>query len=56
MIEYIFNILFQVLWWDTKKLSEPVDTLILDIEKKGRIENALGAMTLEYESTIVSKQ
>ncbi|CAF0850563.1 unnamed protein product [Adineta steineri] len=45
----------KVLWWDTKKLSEPVDTLILDIEKKGRLENALGAMTLEYEPTIPTK-
>ena len=44
----------KVLWWDTKKLSEPVETLILDIEKKGRIENALGAMSLEYEPTIVN--
>jgi hypothetical protein len=31
-----------------------VETLILDIEKKGRLENALGAMSLEYEPTIVS--
>ena len=45
----------KVLWWDTKKLSEPVETLILDIEKKGRLENALGAMSLEYEPTIVSR-
>lgn len=43
-----------MLWWDTKKLSEPVDTLILDTEKKGRLDHALGAMTLEYEPTIVS--
>ncbi|CAF3414406.1 unnamed protein product [Rotaria sp. Silwood1] len=45
----------KILWWDTKKLSEPVETLILDIEKKGRLENALGAMSLEYESTIPTK-
>jgi hypothetical protein len=32
-----------------------VETLILDIEKKGRLENALGAMSLEYEPTIVSE-
>ncbi|CAF1270672.1 unnamed protein product [Rotaria magnacalcarata] len=45
----------KVLWWDTRKLSEPVETLILDIEKKGRLENALGAMSLEYEPTLPTK-
>ncbi|CAF3700183.1 unnamed protein product [Rotaria sp. Silwood1] len=45
----------KVLWWDTRKLSEPVETLILDIEKKGRLENALGAMSLEYEPTMPTK-
>ncbi|CAF0762156.1 unnamed protein product [Didymodactylos carnosus] len=45
----------KILWWDTKKLTEPVETLILDVEKKGRLESALGAMSLEYEPTIPTK-
>ncbi|KFV15406.1 Dynein intermediate chain 2, axonemal, partial [Tauraco erythrolophus] len=37
----------QVLWWDIRKLSEPTETLVLDITRKGLLENALGAVTLE---------
>ena len=47
--------LFQILWWDTRKLAEPVETLILDSDKKGQLDTAYGAMTLEYEPTIVSR-
>lgn len=56
LFSQIEKIVIQILWWDTRKLSEPVETLILDIEKKGRLENALGAMSLEYEPTIVSEE
>lgn len=43
----------QVLWWDYRKLQDPIETLTLDPEKKGDIRNALGAMVLEYEPTMV---
>lgn len=44
----------QVLWWDIRKLSEPTEMLVLDITRKGLLENALGAVTLEFEPTMVS--
>ena len=44
----------QVLWWDYRKLQDPIESLVLDPEKKGDIKNALGAMVLEYEPTMVS--
>lgn len=44
----------QVLWWDIRKLSEPTETLVLDITRKGLLENALGAVALEFEPTMVS--
>ncbi|EOA93759.1 Dynein intermediate chain 2, axonemal, partial [Anas platyrhynchos] len=43
----------QVLWWDIRKLSEPTETLVLDITRQGLLENALGAITLEFEPTMV---
>ena len=43
----------QVLWWDYRKLQDPIEMLVLDPEKKGDIKNALGAMALEYEPTMV---
>ncbi|CAF4145298.1 unnamed protein product, partial [Adineta steineri] len=45
----------KIFWWDTRRLSEPVETLILDIDKKGRIENSYGAMSLDYEPTMPMK-
>ncbi|KAG8129229.1 hypothetical protein E2320_015939 [Naja naja] len=45
----------QVLWWDIRKLSEPTETLVMDISRKGILENALGAIALEFEPTMVSK-
>ncbi|NXE14387.1 DNAI2 protein, partial [Lophotis ruficrista] len=45
----------QVLWWDIRKLSEPTETLVLDITRKGLLENALGAITLEFEPTMPTK-
>ena len=44
----------QVLWWDYRKLQDPIESLVLDPEKKGDLKNALGAMVLEYEPTMVS--
>ena len=40
-------------WWDTKKMSEPVDTLLLDLEKKGRVPYASAITRLEYDPSIV---
>lgn len=48
------NLLFQVLWWDIRKLGEPTERLILDPTKKLNIDNALGGISLEYEPTMVS--
>ncbi|NXR10247.1 DNAI2 protein, partial [Semnornis frantzii] len=45
----------QVLWWDTRRLSEPTETLVLDITRRGLLENALGASTLEFEPTMPTK-
>uniref|UniRef100_A0A8C0HS99 DNAI2 protein n=1 Tax=Buteo japonicus TaxID=224669 RepID=A0A8C0HS99_9AVES len=45
----------QVLWWDIRKLSEPTEMLVLDITRKGLLENALGAVTLEFEPTMPTK-
>ncbi|XP_006886454.1 PREDICTED: dynein intermediate chain 2, axonemal [Elephantulus edwardii] len=45
----------QVMWWDIRKLSEPTELLILDITKKEMLENALGAISLEFESTLPTK-
>lgn len=44
----------QVLWWDTRKLVEPVESLTLEYPgyKPGVI---LGGITLEYESTMPTK-
>lgn len=44
----------QVLWWDYRKLQDPIESLVLDPEKKGELKNALGAMVLEYEPTMVN--
>jgi dynein intermediate chain 2 len=42
-------------WWDTRKLSEPVEELILDITKQLDLNSALGAICLEYEPTMPTK-
>lgn len=43
----------QVLWWDIRKLSEPTERLVLDPSKKWNLDNALGAISLEFETTMV---
>uniref|UniRef100_A0A8D0HGS3 Dynein intermediate chain 2, axonemal n=1 Tax=Sphenodon punctatus TaxID=8508 RepID=A0A8D0HGS3_SPHPU len=45
----------QVLWWDIRKLSEPTETLVMDISRKGILENALGVISLEFEPTMPTK-
>lgn len=34
-------------------MSEPTERLVLDPSKKGKLENALGAISLEFETTMV---
>lgn len=43
----------QVLWWDIRKLGEPTEKLFLDPTKKQDLTKAQGAMSLEYEPTMV---
>ena len=45
----------QVLWWDTRKMGEPTESLVLDPTKKQDLTKAQGAMSLEYEPTMVKK-
>ncbi|XP_074543645.1 dynein axonemal intermediate chain 2-like [Halichoeres trimaculatus] len=45
----------QVLWWDVRRLCEPTDRLVLDLSKEGNLDRALGAVSLEYESTMPTK-
>lgn len=42
-----------IYWWDTKKMNEPVDQLLLDLERKGRKEHASPITTLDYDSSLV---
>jgi len=44
-----------VKWWDTRKINEPVEELILDITKKENAHLALGAVSLEFEPTMPTK-
>uniref|UniRef100_A0AAQ4RIS7 Dynein, axonemal, intermediate chain 2b n=1 Tax=Gasterosteus aculeatus aculeatus TaxID=481459 RepID=A0AAQ4RIS7_GASAC len=45
----------QVLWWDVRKLSEPTERLVLDPSREGNPERALGAISLDFESTMPTK-
>ncbi|XP_036197654.1 dynein intermediate chain 2, axonemal [Myotis myotis] len=45
----------QVMWWDIRKLSEPTEVVIMDITRKEQLQNALGAISLEFESTLPTK-
>uniref|UniRef100_A0A3B1IM08 Dynein, axonemal, intermediate chain 2b n=1 Tax=Astyanax mexicanus TaxID=7994 RepID=A0A3B1IM08_ASTMX len=45
----------QVLWWDIRKMSEPTERLVLDPSKKGKLDQALGAISLEFETTMPTK-
>ncbi|KAG9337234.1 hypothetical protein JZ751_029519 [Albula glossodonta] len=46
---------YKVLWWDIRKLSEPTERLVLDPSRKGNLDNALGAISLEFETTMPTK-
>ncbi|KAF6093358.1 dynein axonemal intermediate chain 2 [Phyllostomus discolor] len=43
------------MWWDIRKLSEPTEVVIMDITKKEQLDNALGAISLEFEATLPTK-
>ncbi|XP_061597734.1 dynein axonemal intermediate chain 2-like [Cololabis saira] len=45
----------QVLWWDVRKLSEPTERLVLDLSREGNIDRAVGAVSLEFETTMPTK-
>ncbi|XP_060948510.1 dynein axonemal intermediate chain 2-like [Limanda limanda] len=45
----------QILWWDVRKLSEPTERLVLDLGREGNLSRALGAISLEFESTMPTK-
>lgn len=36
-----------------RKLSEPTDRLVLDLGREGNLDQALGAVSLEFEATMV---
>lgn len=42
----------RVMWWDIRKLGEPVETLLLEFAGY-RSGQKLGGISLEYESTMV---
>ncbi|XP_022829905.1 dynein intermediate chain 3, ciliary isoform X2 [Spodoptera litura] len=48
-----------VKWWDTRNMSEPTDSMIIDIVKAvtdtPSIDNAIGISALEYEPTIPTR-
>lgn len=43
----------QIYWWDTRKLNEPIEKFIFDLEKKERSKYAIGITKLQYDSSIV---
>lgn len=47
----------QVLWWDTRKLSEPLDRLLMDPVKRDDqdLSRSYGVSVLEYETTIPTR-
>lgn len=46
------HLVFQVLWWDVRKLSEPSERLVLDPGREGNLDRALGGVSLEFEPTM----
>ncbi|XP_049458526.1 dynein axonemal intermediate chain 2 [Epinephelus fuscoguttatus] len=45
----------QVLWWDVRRLTEPTERLVVDLSRDGNLDRALGAVSLEFESTMPTK-
>ena len=42
-----------IYWWDTKKMNQPVDRLVLNLEKNDKPEYASAITKLEYDSSMV---
>ena len=42
----------KVIWWDTRRLDEPLDRLTVEPAKTSTIE---GVLCLEYEATLVRR-
>ncbi|XP_054613747.1 dynein axonemal intermediate chain 2-like [Dunckerocampus dactyliophorus] len=42
----------QILWWDVRQLSKPMERLVLDLGWEENLDNALGAISLEYDVTM----
>lgn len=57
IIEYFNFLVFfnQVLWWDMRKLTAPIDTLVLDPSGNPRIECSMAAACLEYDPSMPNK-
>ena len=47
----------QILWWDMRKLSTPLDALILDFERTNEptLEKAMSASCMEYDPSMPNK-
>ncbi|NWV26666.1 DNAI2 protein, partial [Origma solitaria] len=45
----------QVLWWDIRKLLTPSERLILDISRQDQLQDALGAISLEFAASMPTK-
>ncbi|ESN96476.1 hypothetical protein HELRODRAFT_156024 [Helobdella robusta] len=45
----------QVMWWDTRKLQEPLEYMCLDTAKRQNLKTADGALSIEYEATMPTK-
>lgn len=43
----------QVIWWDTRNLSEAVDRMYIDAARKNDPKTAEGGTCLEYDVTVV---
>ncbi|XP_076680481.1 dynein intermediate chain 3, ciliary-like [Andrena cerasifolii] len=46
-----------VMWWDTRFMKKPTDTLVMDIDDPARadVDRAVGVTVLQYEHTISSR-
>ena len=45
----------QVLWWDYRKLAEPIEQMWIDPTKKQEKATAEGGLCLDFEGSMVSK-
>jgi len=45
--------MLQVLWWDYRKLAEPIEQMWIDPTKKQERAQAEGGLCLDFEATMV---